>query len=93
MQDTVIVKDRQTLLDIAIQESGSIEAVFELAMNNGLSITELLSAGTVLNKVPVVVPEVVNYYAINELLPASADETGILGGIGYWRIGYDFIVS
>ncbi len=40
-----IVKDRQSLLDMAIQCLGSVEAVFVLAASNGLGITDYLSDG------------------------------------------------
>ena len=35
----------QSLLDIAVQESGSVLTVFEWALNNGKSITEPLTPG------------------------------------------------
>ena len=61
----VTISDGQTLLDIAVQELGALEAVFDLADANGLHITDTLAAGQVL-----VVPEsaaqrleLVGYYA------------------------------
>ena len=45
---TVTVKNRQTLSDIAIQVYGSVEAVVALAEANGVSITDDLPAGIVL---------------------------------------------
>lgn len=44
----VTVKDRQSLLDVAIQVLGSAEGVFALAERNGLSITDRLTDGQVL---------------------------------------------
>ena len=44
----IIVKDRQSLLDIAVQYLGSASAVFALAERNGISITDRLSDGQVL---------------------------------------------
>jgi hypothetical protein len=44
----VTVKDRQSLLDVAIQVLGSAEGVFALAVRNGLSITDRLTDGQVL---------------------------------------------
>ncbi len=40
-----VVQAGQTLLDIAIQEYGTIEAVFMLAKANDMSITDTLQAG------------------------------------------------
>jgi len=77
---TVIILNNQTLLDIAIQEYGTIESVFELAMANNLSITDMLSAGQklVLPEVSIIgVPisknvEILNYYKKNDIHPATA---------------------
>ncbi len=44
----VTVKDRQSLLDVAIQVLGSAEGVFALASRNGISITDRLTDGQVL---------------------------------------------
>ena len=41
----VIVKDRQTLLDVAVQCLGGVESVFALAVRNNKSITETLIDG------------------------------------------------
>jgi LysM repeat protein len=72
---TVIVRNNQSLWDIAIQEYGTVEAVFDLAMANGLGITDILTAGQVLN-VPeseYVNAEVVAYYRKNDLHPATGE--------------------
>lgn len=45
----VIVQDRQCLADIAIQVCGSLEAVFAIAAQNGLAITDDLTVGQVLD--------------------------------------------
>ena len=45
---TIIVKDRQCLLDIAMQVTGSAAGVFALAERNGISITDRLVEGQVL---------------------------------------------
>jgi len=69
------VLNNQSLFDIAIQEYGTVEAVFDLAMANGLGITDELNAGQEL-VVPVsdfVVPEIVNYYKKNGLHPVSGN--------------------
>ena len=61
----VIVSDGQTLLDIALQELGTVEAAFNLADANGLTITTALAAGQSLT-VPVSAAasaELATYYA------------------------------
>ena len=46
------VKNRQCLVDIALQECGSVEAVFAIAERNGLAITDDLAVGQVLTFEP-----------------------------------------
>ena len=72
---TVIVRNNQSLFDIAIQEYGTVESVFDLAMANGLGITGILTAGQVL-KAPeseYINAEVVAYYKKNDLHPATGE--------------------
>ena len=44
----VVVRDGQTLSDVAIQEYGALEAVVQLAADNGLSVSDVPQTGTVL---------------------------------------------
>ena len=67
----------QTLFDIAIQSCGSAEAAFELAVLNGISVTDDLVPGQEL-----VMPDVVNknistYYANKSLTPATVSNEQI----------------
>lgn len=92
----VTVKDYQTLFDIAVQEMGSVDAAFDLARLNDLSISDALVSGQV-----IVLPDaptdeyVMNEFEAKKLFPATADkgEENVLGGIGYMGIGIDFKVS
>lgn len=72
---TVTVLNNQSLWDIAIQEYGTVEVVFELAMANDIGVTDLLTAGQelILPEVDnsIVKPEVVDYYRRNDLHPVS----------------------
>ncbi len=95
---TVMVKERQTLLDIALQTSGSVEAVMDLALANGLSITDELSDGRVLVTAGVAEETVVERYEINGIFPAteaSDEERSAMAweGIGFMAIENDFVVS
>ena len=93
------VLEGQSLFDIAIQSCGSAEAAFDLAVLNGVSLTDEVSTG-----VELVVPGVINkniasYYANKMLFPATgfAEFGGVLPetqqGIGFWAIDIDFVVS
>ena len=44
----VAVKDGQTLVDIAVLEHGTWEAALDMAMENGVSLTDTLEAGSTL---------------------------------------------
>lgn len=79
----VKVLSYQSLIDIAVQTSGSAEAVFELAMKNELSITDELSAGSKIQTVDVIDIDIAAYYNNKRLTPATAinklreEESGI----------------
>lgn len=80
-------------MDVALQTTGSFEAAYELAVLNNMSITADVATGTMLKTADVVNRQVINEYAANKVLPATKDNVLTAGGIGYWFIGYDFVVS
>jgi hypothetical protein len=75
MYATINTLPHQTLLDIALQEYGTPEAVFALAMANGRKITDDLPAGSTL-RLPTDAPmnaEILNYYKQHGIKPATAN--------------------
>lgn len=73
------IRHRQNLLDIAIQTTGGLDALFEIAMDNGISISQQLAPGTELKiKQPAANAVVLNYYNRNKILPATAGSENIL---------------
>ena len=92
-------KTRQSMFDIAQEHAGSTEAAWDIAVANGLSITddltlEPLQATAVLNN------RIVTYYRALRHSPATAitkqEINNLLGvgeGIEFWAIEYDFVVS
>lgn len=44
----VVVKDGQTLADVAVQEYGAVEAVVQLSLDNGMSVSDVPAPGTAL---------------------------------------------
>jgi hypothetical protein len=82
------VLDGQSIFDIALMVAGSVEAAFDLAVENGLSITDNLMpgqllqySGTVINK------RVVEHYKINEIAPATGNietEHWWILACGFW---------
>lgn len=94
----VKVKDRQSLLDMAVQTAGSVEAAFRLSVHNDVSLTDDLQDGQVLDTVPVEHAGTVRRYEAQRIEPATAlsvEEKAALAqeGIGFMGIEIDFIVS
>jgi hypothetical protein len=91
-------RGRQTLIDIAVQECGSVEACIDVAQANGLSITDELVTGQAIITTNIVQAETVNLFFKENRQPANAsvetfDEDDTLGGIGNWKIETEFVVS
>lgn len=93
------VHNRQSILDVAIQNMGSVESCFEMALQNEFSLTEDLTAGKEILAAPSV-NNITTSYIDEKIVPA----TGITNieikeqyskgeGIEFWGIEYDFIVS
>lgn len=92
-----LVLDGQSLFDIAIQEYGSVEAAFALAVANDIGVTDELTPNTLLQRTSTVNKRVVDYYKLKGLKPATSsiaiDDEVQLTGIGYMAIGKNFIVK
>ncbi|MCL2793607.1 MAG: hypothetical protein FWD87_11025 [Spirochaetaceae bacterium] len=72
----IIAQSNQSLFDIALMVSGSAGAAFDIALENGISLTDDLMSGQVLKFTGVPVNKrVVDYYAVNSIRPA----TGLIG--------------
>ena len=98
---TITALHNQSLLDLALQHTGAIESVFELAEANSLNITDDVQAGALLylGEGLEVRNEILSYYTAKNLQPATAfskeDEQVFerLEGISIWAINLDFVVS
>lgn len=95
------VKERQTLLDVAVRCGGDVGAVMEIAAANGLSVTDRLDDGLELE-----VPErpdggnartaaLYRAHGIDPATEASAEDVAACpyGGIGFMGVETDFEVS
>ena len=90
------IKDNQSLIDIAVQTTGSVSATFELAKQNDKSITELLKIGDNLNPVGVDKTDIVAYFNNKNLIPASytkQEAINMSSGIGSMTIEENFTVN
>ena len=72
---TATVQERQTILDIALQYFGSIEACFLVAEKLGISITDQPPTGATFNyqNTDVIDKNVVDYYIKNNIVPTTQD--------------------
>jgi hypothetical protein len=94
----IIVLHNQSLLDIAIQHTGSVFNAFAIALANNLSVSESVAPGTVL-----FLPEVskntdiLNYFNSKKIQPATELQdlrpTEETRGIGWMKIGSTFKVK
>jgi hypothetical protein len=94
---TVIVKQGQSVLDIAIIYTGTVDTCFEIAVLNQMSVSDFLTVGQAL-----IVPDVINKKIIGLFSDKNQPATGTtieqenqipLKGIGYMQIGNSFKVS
>ena len=98
---TITVLHNQSLLDLALQHTGTMESVFEFAEANTINITDDVQVGKTL-----VLPaeafsnkDILGYYTAKNLQPATAfskeDEQVFerLEGISIWAINLDFVVT
>jgi hypothetical protein len=76
----ITAKEGQTLADIAVQEFGSWEAAVDMAFLNGLSVTDVPAAGTVLSIPDNTYNQTMQIYCKNNnVSPATAkDNSGII---------------
>ena len=100
---TITVLHNQSLLDLALQHTGTIESIFELAEANEKSVTDDMVAGASLNVPPLSEgarnKDILAYYTAKSIQPATAftkaDEEVFkrLEGISIWAINLDFAIT
>ncbi|MDA6068634.1 hypothetical protein NJT12_03285 [Flavobacterium sp. AC] len=92
-----IAQHNQNLFDIAIQENGNVLTVIELAVLNGISITDNTKPSQKIEvvKSTLIVQELVDYFINKQQIVATGSSDNLLvrpSGIGAMIIGNDFIV-
>lgn len=74
----------QSTLDIALQESGTIESVFDYLISESISISDLPTAGTLVNaKFSTIDQDIRSYYKSKKLKPATAYTVDPYEGLRY----------
>ena len=93
-------KNRQNLIDVALEHCGTFEAAMQMALLNGISLTDDLEPGVSLLTPEVEKKRVVTKFQSLRHSPATAisgdeinDIMGIGDGIEFWAVEYDFVVS
>ena len=96
----VKVKERQTMFDVALEYCGTFESAMQMALLNGVDLTEDIPTNAVLELPSVDKPRIAANFQSLRHTPATAitqDEINAIlatgEGIGYWEIGYDFIIQ
>ncbi len=94
----VVVLDGQSLFDLALQTAGSVEAMFDIAERNSLSVTDPLTAGSELVASDAVNKPVFEYYSVNGIKPATDATIAAMNelrdeGIDFWALEVDFVVQ
>lgn len=90
--------DRQSVIDVAIQTSGSVEAAFALSAKNDISISEVIAPCTELETVEAADKMVLSRYEAQKIRPATElthEDIAVApyGGIGFMGIEIDFVVK
>ncbi|MCD8177317.1 MAG: hypothetical protein LUE98_07795 [Tannerellaceae bacterium] len=92
----VTIKKRQSLLDIAVQEMGSLEEALSLSIENDLSVSEDLEEGRPIEyRGKHTITGVLSAKGVRPATAVSEEDQALVpyGGIGYMSIEVDFIVS
>lgn len=90
------VLNRQSLLDIALQETGRVEEVINIALINDLRISDDIDEGIEILMPSVKDNVVYKYYKVNNICPATSILAGskiVTGGIGFMGVEMDLIVN
>lgn len=69
---TLVAGHLQNIQDLTIQTAGSLENIFEMAMLNGISVTETPTPGEKYKAVETNInSDIVNYYVAKKIIPAT----------------------
>lgn len=86
----------QGIMDVSVEHTGSLEHIFKIALANNQGITDNLVGGQQLEfEAATYNKKVVDTYKRKEIHPGNAEilEDEEAGGIGFMKIGDDFIIS
>jgi hypothetical protein len=89
------ILNHQSLLDVALQYSGAVDAFFNLAFINGFSLTDDIAPGSELLLADIVDFKSQQYFQNSIYKPTTGltSTPDLVGGIEFWAIDTDFIIS
>lgn len=95
------VLNQQSILDIAIQYTGDVQNCFDIAVANGMAVSDLMNTGKTLSvsNNANAKADVLQYYTSKNLKPATGttlsqdSQVPSLKGIGYMQLENSFKVS
>ena len=90
-----IGKNSQTTIDVAIQQCGSLEAVYAIALRNNVEITDDVQGKALLyDEGDIIESSVVNALVVDNItIAGKVRDEQVMKGIGYWFIEQDFRVK
>lgn len=99
MANSYTVKPRQSLFDVALLLYGRLESVFDIALLNGLAVTDNPEPGNELSYPNIPKNLISSSYGVNGVVPATAIDaidfaSTIAGeGVEFWAVETEFLVS
>ena len=90
-----LIQKHQVMMDTAIQYTGAAEALFDIALLNGYSISDEVNPGTLLFVPEVLDSKVLKFFTQGKYKPVTVipvDDALTGEGIEFWAVEYDFIV-
>ena len=91
----MLITPNQTIPDIAIMATGSIDTIFDVAAANNKGITDAPRAGDDYT-IPVNTltdTTVLQYLTVNNINIGTGDDVELYIGINYWKVEVDFKIS
>lgn len=90
----MLVENNQTLFDVALNATGSIENIMTIALANNISICDMPIVGNS----PILPANISNnkntlHYLQQNNITIATRGSLFKNGIGYWRIGLDFLIA
>jgi predicted Zn-dependent protease len=94
-QEVVVILENQNLIDVALQEYGSVEALTKLCVDNAFSMDSALTPGSKLkiNSSFIVNKQLVSYLKKSRIKIGTEENEETPTGIGSMAIGINFIIG